>query len=190
MTPTPFLSFESQRPSSLRWRNIVQDLLSTLVPLLLIRKDEFTLVSFVDADSGYRPTPWNGIYCASKSALHSITDVLSMECIPLNIRVLLVSPGAIKSNISKNESTIFNLPPDSLYGAFIHNIIARMNASQGLHVAMPNELFAKKVVQKALLPNPPYYMTLGGYSLKFWLLTWLPRSWVLWIMWKQHTQKA
>lgn len=98
-----------------------------------------------------------------------------MECIPLNIRVLLVSPGAIKSNISKNESTIFNLPPDSLYGAFIHNIIARMNASQGLHVAMPNEVFAKKVVQKALLPNPPYYMTLGGYSLKFWLLTWLPR---------------
>ncbi len=39
------------------------------------------------------PTPWAGIYSSTKSAAQSLTDVLDMECKPLNISVLSVITG-------------------------------------------------------------------------------------------------
>ncbi len=50
---------------------------------------------------------------------------------------------------------------------------------------MPTEIFAKRVVTKALAPSPPSYMTLGKNSTLFWLLAWLPRYWLLSFLWKR-----
>lgn len=45
-------------------------------------------------------TPWTGIYNASKAALHSYAETLEMECRPLGVKVMLVAPGSIVSNIA------------------------------------------------------------------------------------------
>lgn len=71
-------------------------------------------------------SPWNGVYAASKAALHSLTDTLSMELRPFNIDVLLVAPGGTKSNLSQNQASTFNLPSDSLYVSYLDSIIGRM----------------------------------------------------------------
>lgn len=125
--------------------------------------------------------PWGGIYAATKSAVHSITDALEMECRPFNIKVLLVAPSGIKSNIAANQT--YNPPPYTLYARFIGKILARRDISQSS--PMPTDVFAKRVVTKALAPTPPSYMTLGKNAMLFWFLTWLPRHWVLSIFWKR-----
>jgi 1-acylglycerone phosphate reductase len=127
------------------------------------------------------PLPWGGIYAATKSAVHAITNALEMECRPFNIKVLLVAPGDVKSNISANQT--YNPPPDTLYAGFMERILARRDISQSS--PMPTDVFAKRVVTKALAPAPPSYMMLGKNSILFWFLTWLPRHWLLSILWKR-----
>jgi 1-acylglycerone phosphate reductase len=126
------------------------------------------------------PLPWGGVYAATKSAVHALTDALEMECRPFNIKVMLVAPASVKSNIAANQS--YNPPPDTLYAKYTEKILARINISQ--NSPMPTDVFAKKVVTKALAPSPPGYMTLGKNSMLFWFLTWFPRLWVLSFLWK------
>lgn len=128
------------------------------------------------------PLPWGGIYAATKSAIHAITDALEMECRPFNIKVMLVAPGGIKSNLAANQDYI--PPPDTLFGKYLEKILARRDISQSSS-PMSTDAFAKKVVTKALAPNPPSYLTLGKSSTLFWFLTWLPRNWVLSFFWKR-----
>jgi 1-acylglycerone phosphate reductase len=61
--------------------------------------------------------PWGGIYAATKSAVHALTDAFEMECRPFNIKVLLVAPGGVESNIAANQ--IYNPPPDTLYAKYM-----------------------------------------------------------------------
>jgi len=135
------------------------------------------------------PTPWNGIYCASKAALHSITEVLQMECKPLNISVVLLAPGSVKSNLANNHSKLFSLPENTLYGDYLNQIIRRMHISQGSG-SMPTDEFARKTVGKILSKKPPRYLRLGGNTSLFAILTWLPRGLVLWLVWRSFSGKA
>jgi 1-acylglycerone phosphate reductase len=128
------------------------------------------------------------VYCASKAALHTLSEVLAMECRPFNIDVMLVAPGTVTSNISKNQASTFRMPPDTLYAGYVKNIMERMGASQSMG-AMPTAVFAKKVVVKALETPPPAYISIGGYAVVFFILKWLPRSWVLSLMWRQFSRK-
>ncbi|CAL1694560.1 unnamed protein product [Somion occarium] len=132
---------------------------------------------------GEIPTPWNGMYSATKAATHMISDTLWMECKPLGINVTLVVPGAVKSNITANQQAIFKLPEDSLYPAYISQIMRRISSSQGPG-SMPSEEFARQVVKKTVRNKPPRYLTLGGRSRLFQFLQWLPRTWALRFFWR------
>lgn len=133
-------------------------------------------------------TPWNGIYCASKAAMQSISDVLSMECKPFNISVFHVAPSSVVSNISANAASKYILPDDSLYSAFLPNIMQRIYASQ-TKMSMPTDEFARRVVGKALQEKPPLYLAAGGNAWLFTILKWLPKRWVLFLMWREHSKK-
>ncbi|KAH9996015.1 NAD-P-binding protein [Russula vinacea] len=137
----------------------------------------FITIGSVVADC---PLPWGGIYAATKSAVHTLTDALEMECRPFNIKVLLVAPGSVRSNIAANQS--YNPLPDTLYAKYTKKILARRDISQSSPMAA--DVFAKGVVTKALAPSPPSYMSLGRNSTVFRFLTWFPRQWVLSFFWK------
>ena len=107
---------------------------------------------------------------------------MNMECRPLGIKVMLVSAGSVKSNISQNAAARFSPSPDSLYKEYLPNIIARMYVSQGKY-SMPADEFASDVVSKTLKKNPPSYIMTGGLSALFRILKWLPRSLVLTLSW-------
>ncbi|RXW22563.1 hypothetical protein EST38_g3293 [Candolleomyces aberdarensis] len=140
---------------------------------------------------GEIPTPWNGLYCASKAAVHSMSQVLAMECQPYNVKVLHVAPGAIKSNIANNGTTQFSLPENSLWKDYLPDMIRRIHASQ-TSGSLPNEAFAQAVVGKALKRSNSFYnyLTLGGQAFVFSVLKWLPRLTVLRLMWKTYSKKA
>lgn len=125
-----------------------------------------------------RPTPWNVLYCAAKAALHSISEGLAMECKPFGVKVMLVAPGGVTSNVAKNQATNLSLSPSTMYKQYEPKIIERMNASQGSG-SMDTREFARQVVTQALRASPPPYMTLGHNSTRFYLFQWLPRQYVL-----------
>lgn len=135
------------------------------------------------------PTPWNGIYSTTKSALHTLTEVLSMECKPFDINVMLLIPGSVQSNISSNHLQIFNLPPTTLYKSYLDQIVRRLHMSQDPSNSMPTDEFAKITVKKALSKAPPLFLRLGGNVALVRLLSWAPRVFALWIVWKKFTKK-
>ena len=129
-------------------------------------------------------TPWNGTYSSTKAALHLMTDALAMECSFLNkdIKVILIAPGAVKSNIA-NHAADYDVPPDSLFKQFTQIIHRRIALSQGENAKTAEE-FSRQVVSQVLKPNPPMYMSLGGFSTTFAIAQWMPRYLVRWGMCK------
>jgi 1-acylglycerone phosphate reductase len=111
-----------------------------------------------------------------------------MECRPFNINVMLVNAGAVKSKIANNAMSDLNLSADSLYAPFVERILKREAVSQS-KAATPTIVFAKKVVAKALKARPPVHLLLGGYAFTFMVLKWLPKTWVLSLMWNRFTKK-
>ncbi len=132
-----------------------------------------------------RPIPWGGIYSATKAALHSLTDTLYMECKPLHINVVLLAPGAVKSNIAANQAPRVRLPPDSLYHGYVDSVLKRLTMSQENN-PLPAEVFARTTVDAVLrVGGPPRYMSLGNLSGWYRVLAWLPRGWVLNMLWNR-----
>jgi 1-acylglycerone phosphate reductase len=117
-----------------------------------------------------------------------------MELQPLGISVLDVAPGAITSNLAANESSRFTLPEGSLWSEYLPDMVRRINASQGKH-SMPTEVFARKVVGRALAGRKwgkggYEYVLLGGQAWLFKILRWIPTTWLLNLMWRNYSRKA
>jgi NAD(P)-dependent dehydrogenase (short-subunit alcohol dehydrogenase family) len=81
---------------------------------------------------GVLPTPFAGPYCASKAAVHMISDVLRMEVAPFGIEVIVVQPGAVRSNIADAGARDLERyrSPGSRYGPAYDGIVKRAYASQ------------------------------------------------------------
>jgi len=111
-----------------------------------------------------------------------MSDALAMECSYLNkdIKVVLVAPGAVRSNIANNVGG-YDLPPDSLFKQFLRIIHKRIAASQGDN-SMAAEEFSRRVVSQVLTTDPPAYMTLGRFSTVFAVVQWFPRFLMRWAM--------
>jgi NAD(P)-dependent dehydrogenase (short-subunit alcohol dehydrogenase family) len=57
--------------------------------------------------AGMRAVPYSAAYCASKAAMHSLTQVAALELRPLGIRVNSISPGLIQTPMLETASQMF-----------------------------------------------------------------------------------
>ncbi|KAI8343106.1 hypothetical protein BC941DRAFT_410435 [Chlamydoabsidia padenii] len=121
---------------------------------------------------GYAGTAWAGIYSMSKAAVHSMSDVLRLELKPFGVHVTVVAPGSITSNFGTASTQTVSIPEDSLYASVAKYIYARANMSQAS--SMPTDVFATKVVDGILVPQPASYITVGTNSWSFLLLYYMP----------------
>ena len=62
-------------------------------------------ISIISSVAGYRGLPVAGAYCASKSALTSFAESLYFDMIKKNVRVKLISPGFIKTQITDQNNS-------------------------------------------------------------------------------------
>lgn len=90
------------------------------------------LIVNIGSVSGILVTPFSGAYCATKAALHALSDAMRMELAPFNIHVMTVMPGAIQSEFgnSAESSLARTLPDNSLYQWAREGIQKRARASQ------------------------------------------------------------
>lgn len=131
----------------------------------------------------FSPTPWNGLYPATKAAVHILTDSLWMECKPLGIHVTLIVAGGVKSNLVRNAIRPDVIPEDTLYPAYSSQILNILPKFEAMLHPTPAPVFAEKVVKGTMKRNPPRCMVLGKGSTLFWFLDWLSRTWVLSFLW-------
>ncbi len=133
------------------------------------------LVVNIGSISGLVTTPFSGAYCASKAALHAVSDALRMELRPFGIRVVTVQPGGIRSRFA--ESAVMELPPGSRYARYAEGMKRRRNASQD--GALDAQVFAARLADALLRPDPPDIFRLGANArLLPALKRWLPRRWL------------
>ena len=110
----------------------------------------------VGSVSGVLVTPFAGAYCASKAAVHALSDALRLELAPFGVEVLEVQPGAIASNFGASASREMDSVVDerSPWWPLRRQIQARAAASQDNPTSA--EDFARQLlaaVQRR--PRPP-----------------------------------
>jgi NAD(P)-dependent dehydrogenase (short-subunit alcohol dehydrogenase family) len=159
---------EALDPAELRRQldiNVVGQQAVTRAVLPAIR-DAKGRVVFISSISGRLSSPFMGAYSASKFALEGLVDALRVEVRPWGIKVILVEPGSIDTDLWRNaESTVdelsAGLTPEhrELYGKQIATMrkvtgqIAKRAASTETVVA---------AVEKALTASRPRARYLVG----------------------------
>ncbi|KAF5201349.1 Dehydrogenase/reductase SDR family member 7B [Thalictrum thalictroides] len=125
---------------------------------------------------GLVPTPWAGSYCSSKAYVHAMSHTLRVELKPFGIDVVLVYPGAIRSNFGNAALERLKHQEWKLYKEFKESIAERANASQTSKTTDAT-VFARHVVKKVLSSRPPKQIMFGHMTGLLAFLSWSP----LWV---------
>ena len=153
--------------------NVFAPVVFSRAALPLLRKSASACIANIGSISGIVTTPFSGVYCASKAALHSLSEALRMELAPFGVRVVIVQPGGIVSEFGKAGETHARLPENSLYKPIERFVLGRARASQ--QGAMPADAFARALADALLRPDPPPVFRLGTHSTRLpFLKRWLP----------------
>ncbi|HEX4334445.1 MAG TPA: SDR family NAD(P)-dependent oxidoreductase [Polyangiaceae bacterium] len=160
----PILELPLERVRSTFETNVLGLLAVTqaVFPVMAAQRDG--LVVNVGSVVGILPTPFAAAYCATKSAVHMLSEVMRMEAAPFGIDVVVVQPGGVKSSIADNAAhdiARFKAPP-SLYHRVYAGIEKRAYSSQD--GPMPTEDFARELVLQAFVAPPPRVIRLGTGS--------------------------
>ncbi|MFQ4134732.1 SDR family oxidoreductase [Nodosilinea sp. PGN35] len=144
------------------------ELVQQVAPVM--KRQRSGMIVNIGSISGVVTTPFAGAYCASKAALHSLSEALRMELAPFGIQVVTVQPGAIRSNfgLAAEQGLAGVLSSESWYAPLETKIRARAVLSQAQ--AMPADQFAEQLVKAVLGPRPPLTLRLGKKSGWFPLL--------------------
>ncbi|RLA06066.1 MAG: NAD(P)-dependent oxidoreductase [Gammaproteobacteria bacterium] len=62
--------------------------------------------------------PGGNVYCATKAAVHSITDSMNADLFATNIKVTTIAPGAVETNFSKIRFKGDDKKADGVYDGF------------------------------------------------------------------------
>ena len=103
-------------------------LTKAVLPYMLAQKSgQITVVSSAVGKFG---SPWRSGYSASKHALHGFFDSLRAECYDDGLRVLLVCPGFVSTNISINALTGSGAKLNSMDSATGNGLSSAYTAAQ------------------------------------------------------------
>ncbi|KAG9317986.1 hypothetical protein JVU11DRAFT_45 [Chiua virens] len=123
---------------------------NAVIPSMFKRKEG--LIVNIGSIGGNITTPWNTLYSAAKAALHTISEGLAMECKPFGVKVMLVVPGMVTSNIAKNQAVTFALSATTMFRDYESKMSRWTQQRSG---CMDPSEFARKVVTFDVECNPP-----------------------------------
>jgi NAD(P)-dependent dehydrogenase (short-subunit alcohol dehydrogenase family) len=124
---------------------------------------------------GLLPTPFAGPYCATKAAVHMLSEVLRMEASPFGIDVVVVQPGGVRSSISDTASVGLARYRESgsLYAPVHTQIEKRARASQQRPMAA--DAFARRVASAIMAKTAPRVVRAGRGARLYPTMSHLPK---------------
>ncbi len=125
----------------------------------------------VGSVSGVLTTPFAGPYCASKAAMHAVSDAMRVELAPLGIDVITLQPGGVESKFGDTATDSIKVKPDSLYNSMREFLNKRAQAGQV--GAISAATFATRAIDAIVSEQPPAIFRLGPNSTKLPLFRWL-----------------
>jgi len=148
--------------------NVFAPVVLSRAALPLLRKSAAGCIANMGSISGLVTTPFAGVYCASKAALHALSDAMRMELVPLGLHVVTIQPGGIASNFGATGAAHVKLPQDSLYAPIADFVLDRAKVSQ--RGATPVDIFARTVADHLLQAHPAAVCRAGAQSVRLPLL--------------------
>jgi short-subunit dehydrogenase len=144
------------------------NLVRACVPMMHSKRSG--LIVNIGSVSGVLVTPFSGAYCATKAAIHALSDALRMELAPFNIEVMVVMPGAIESEFGNAAEAMLPqlLKQDSIYDWARDGIYKRAQASQS--IPTPTVKFVDQLVAALEQKTTPPVIAIGKGSLSFRLI--------------------
>jgi len=145
--------------------NVIGPQVMTRLVASSMRSSGSGMIVNIGSISGLVTTPFAGAYCASKAALHALSEAYRMELEPFGISVLTVQAGGIETNFgdASTETARRVLTDDSWFASLKEAILARARISQDN--AMTSLDFAVRLVDVIETPRPPALVRLGHRSL-------------------------
>ena len=130
-------------------------------------QDHGTLIN-IGSIGGIISLPYQGLYCATKFALHGMTEALRMEikALGLDIDIVLVTPGDIRTDFPAHRQTTraTEQEGESAYTAYHQRVRAAFEANE-LNGAAPSRVaqIVGKIIQE---PAPKARYLVGGFDEK------------------------
>jgi NAD(P)-dependent dehydrogenase (short-subunit alcohol dehydrogenase family) len=141
---------------------------------LMMHQRAGTIIN-VSSTGGLLTAPMMGAYHASKYALEAMSDALRMELSPFGIRVVVVEPGPIKSEITGR--TLAGIP-EGQEGSAYAAVLAKSDelGARMMKMSAGPEHVAK-AVRKAIFSRWPRarYIAPSWHALPFMLLPFVPQ---------------
>ena len=109
----------------------------TFLPHLLTRPEAH--IVNVSSMGGFLPVPGQTIYGASKAAVKLLTEGLHSELANTNVKVTVVFPGAINTNITKNSG--LNVPREASAESKSLKVLSPVKAAQMIINGMENDRY-------------------------------------------------
>jgi len=109
----------------------------TFLPHLLTRPEAH--IVNISSMGGFLPVPGQTVYGASKAAVKLLTEGLHSELMNTNVKVSVVFPGAVNTNITKNSG--INTPQSSAKEAKSMKILSAAKAAQIIIDGMENNQY-------------------------------------------------
>ncbi|MFE9425084.1 oxidoreductase [Kitasatospora sp. NPDC006697] len=113
----------------------------------------------VSSMGGALAFPGVGAYCAAKGALELASEALAGEVAPLGIKVLIVEPGAFRTEFAGPSLQSATVIED--YQQTVGAVRSGLSGSHGLQPGDPRKA-ADAVLAALALPEPPLRLALGA----------------------------
>lgn len=147
-------------------------------------------IVMISSIAGRVSQPIVAAYCASKHALEAFSDGLRIELRPQGVRVVIIEPGAIRTEIWRKalEQTAM-VPPDAPAREFYGKQLTRLEAAirRIIPIAIPPDSVARVVAHCLEKKRPPARVLVGtDAKLVAALKAILPTKWFdkgqMWVM--------
>ncbi|WP_343518818.1 oxidoreductase [Sphingomonas sp.] len=152
----------------------------------LMRAQRSGTIVNVTSIGGKAGEPFGAWYHATKFAVEGLSDCLRMELRPFGIRVVIIEPGAIRTEWQGiAEQSLVERSGKSDYAPWALKHAALLGSVEGSSLASPPEVVANTIARAAAARRPRIrYATGGGAPVFLFLVRWLPDRWLDALMWR------
>ncbi len=123
----------------------------------------------ISSVSGLFAAPFLGAYASSKYALEGLSDSLRRELKPMNIKVIVIEPGPLKTRIWKKHLDLAEAFKNSPYSTYLDK--ARETILETERNAQPVEVMEIPVLHALQSENPKRRYLIHKNKMRFLLLT-------------------
>ncbi|PSL03269.1 short-subunit dehydrogenase [Haloactinopolyspora alba] len=120
----------------------------------------------VGSAAGLVTPPASGAYSMSKYAIEALSDALRLEVAPFGIRVVLVEPGAVRTDFIDTGRAKIPEGGTGAYDAFVRNVVAMTERAHrpGARGVLAADDVATAIVDAVTSRRPPTRYRLGAQA--------------------------